>query len=146
MVRRTRLIGNHAGRGNRGGTSPAGGSGGSSLGGGLFVNTLASLTCVQDAISGNLLDGPWDLAVNDRGNAAGGGAYVQTGGTLILNDTSVIHNAALPNTIGTGPVGNSAGGGVFVASGGTLVLEGSTTVQQNFARNYPNLFPPGGKP
>jgi hypothetical protein len=151
VVRRTRLVGNIAGRGSRGGvsvgTSPAGGSGGASHGGGLYVDNLASVTLAQVLISGNLLYGPWDLSVNDAGMAAGAGAYVNTGGALTLNNTSVILNAALPNTlVGTGAVGNSLGGGVFVASGGTLALEGSTKVKQNFARNYPNLYPPGGEP
>jgi hypothetical protein len=143
VVRKTRLVGNIAGRSSRGGSS-----GGSSAGGALFVDNLASVTFVQDAMVGNLLDGPWDLAVNDRGTAVGGGAYVNTGGALTLNNTSVTLNAALPNTlVGTGAPANSAGGGVFTLSGGTLLLEGSTTVEQNFARTYSNLYLlPSGKP
>jgi len=143
VVRGTRFVSNITGRSNRWGSAD-----GSSAGGGLFVDNLASVTFVQDAIAGNLLNGPWDLAVNDSGTAVGGGAYVNTGGALTLSNASVILNAALPNTFGgTGAPANSAGGGVFVASGGTLVLEGSTTVEQNFARNYPNLYPPpDGKP
>jgi hypothetical protein len=140
VIRRTRLAGNIAGR-----RSPGGNSGASSAGGGLFVDNLASVTLVQDAIFGNLLNGPWDLAVNDVGTAVGGGAYVNAGGFLAMIDTPVTLNAALPSSLaGTGAAANSAGGGVFVASGGAIVLEGSTTVEQNFARNYPNVFPPSG--
>jgi hypothetical protein len=39
------------------------------------------------------------------------------------------------------------GGGVYVgAGGGALDLDGSSKVEQNFARNFADLFPPGGKP
>jgi hypothetical protein len=147
VARRTRIVGNIAqrsmGASAVGSTSPRVGAGGSSLGGGLYVGNLTLVTLAQVLTAGNTADTYTGTTNIDQGVIVeGGGAYVGAGGALTLNDTAVTLNAALPNAL----VGTSAGGGVFVFSGGTLNAEGSTSIEQNFARKYPDLLPPGGKP
>jgi len=78
------------------------------------------------------------------GNGLGGGAYVNAGVSLTLSNDTVTLNSALPGNSSGGVAGQSVGGGVFVVSGGTLALQGSTKIEQNFARNDANVFPPGG--
>jgi hypothetical protein len=147
VIRRTRIVGNIAERSISpslaGSTGSAGGSGGSNLGGGLYIGNLASVILAQVQVSGNTSDTYSGSTRSNQGVIVeGGGAYVGAGGALILNETTVILNAALPNA----PAGASTGGGVFVASGGALDLDGSSKVEQNFARNFDNVFRLGGNP
>ena len=67
------------------------------------------------------------------GNGEGGGAFVGTAGSAVLDQTDILLNLALAGLAGAGGNdGDGIGGGLYVATGGTVTLK-KTRVALNFA-------------
>ena len=106
-----------------------GSSGGSGLGGGLFVGSGATVTADNVALTNNEAVGGNFSGVGVGGSGSGGGIY--NAGSLTLNSATVTGNTALGGAGGTGANGgNASGGGIYNA--GSLTLN-NTTVAGNTA-------------
>ncbi|MGH7861061.1 MAG: choice-of-anchor Q domain-containing protein [Candidatus Dormibacteraceae bacterium] len=104
-------------------------------GGGVYVDSGASLTMVGSNVTGNTArGGDGDIGGGPGGDGDGGGIYVTTLGTLTATNTTVSGNQALGGpVISSGPDengGSAHGGGID--SAGALTLTG-VTVSNNSA-------------
>jgi hypothetical protein len=101
-----------------------------SQGGGVFINTIATLVMNDSAaITGN-------SATGTSTTGAGGGVYL-TGGTLTMNSGTISGNTA------TGVA--SKGGGVY-QDGGTFNMPGGTITATNVADTGKTYYAPGTNP
>jgi len=111
-------------------------SGGTGLGGGLFIGTATHVTTTNVQLSNNVAVGgsAGPGTVGSGGNALGGGVYVQTGGSLTtVGAFTLSGNQAVGGAGGNAAGGNAMGGGIYVQAGGGLVTVGAVTLTGNMA-------------
>jgi hypothetical protein len=116
-----------------------GGAGGAGEGGGLTVSGNNTLTVTNSTINENVAQGGNGSDAVNGGNGLGGGLFVNTFATVILESGGVTGNDAVGGSNG----GQGIGGGIY-SLGNLTVGPGATIAGNRASTTDANVYPPPG--